>query len=83
MHPVIVPELGEGIEEVTIAAWLVAVGDKVQPDDDVVELVTDKASFNIPAGFAGIIQEILVREGNAARIGETVALIKPETIEEL
>ena len=76
MEKIILPELGEGILKATVACWHKQVGEEVCQDDDIVEVVTDKASFNIPAGKRGRVQEILVREGNVARVGETLALIE-------
>ena len=76
MPQVFLPELGEGIEKATIACWHYKVGDAVNVDDDIVELVTDKASFNVSAGGKGILKEILVAEGSEARIGEALAVIE-------
>lgn len=75
MNHVILPELGEGIAKATVACWHVKLGDEVQRDDDIVELVTDKAVFHVPAGAKGVIREILVPEGQDAKIGETLAVI--------
>lgn len=76
MNFVTLPELGEGIEKATVACWHCKVGDRVQPDDDVVEVVTDKATFNVVAGTAGILRKILVRDGQEVRIGEALAEIE-------
>lgn len=73
---VVLPELGEGIEKATVACWHVKVGDRVQKEDDIVELVTDKASFNVPAGGTGIIKEILVKVGQDIEIGKPMATIE-------
>ena len=73
---VLVPELGEGIVKVTVACWLTKLGQRVNAGDDIVELVTDKAVFNVAADKSGIIKEILVPEGNEALIGATLALIE-------
>ncbi len=78
MPQVILPELGEGIEKAVIACWHYKVGDAVNVDDDIVELVTDKASFNVSAGGKGILKKILVAEGSEARIGEVLAVIEPQ-----
>jgi len=76
MHRVYLPELGEGIKKATIARWHVACGNKVTSDDDIVELVTDKASFNVSAGKLGTVKEICVKEGEEANIGEVLAVIE-------
>ena len=75
MAHVLVPELGEGIAKATVAFWHVKVGQKVLADDDIVELVTDKATFNVPAISSGVIKDILVKEGQDAQIGEILAII--------
>ena len=75
MNKVTLPELGEGIEKATVACWHYKVGDKISEDDDIVEVVTDKASFNIPAGRSGKLKEIFIEEGKEAKVGEALALI--------
>jgi pyruvate/2-oxoglutarate dehydrogenase complex dihydrolipoamide acyltransferase (E2) component len=72
----IVPELGEGITKATVACWHNKPGDRVTEGDDLVELVTDKATFNVSAEQTGILKEILVLEGKEAAIGATLALIE-------
>ncbi len=76
MSRVVLPELGQGIETATVACWHARVGEAVRPDDDIVELVTDKATFSVPAGGEGILREILIPEGQEAGIGATLAIIE-------
>ena len=76
MIEVVLPELGEGIKKATVASWQVKVGDQVQEEDDIVELVTDKASFYVSAGKSGTVKKILVKAGQEATIGETLAVIE-------
>ena len=73
---VFLPELGEGIKKAVVACWHCKMGDKVEADDDIVEVVTDKATFNVPAGTSGTIQKILVSEGQDAGIGDCLAVIE-------
>ena len=73
---VTLPELGEGIQDATVACWHKAVGDIVKKDEDIVELVTDKASFQVSALESGRIQDILVLEGESAKIGEILVRIQ-------
>ncbi len=75
MSFVTLPELGEGIEKATVACWHYKVGDRVEKDDDVLEVVTDKAVFNVAAGDSGILRSILVRDGQEVKIGEALAEI--------
>ena len=60
MENIFLPELGEGIQKATVACWHAAVGDHISKDDDIVELVIDKAAFSVPAGTSGFIKEILL-----------------------
>jgi len=68
-----VPNVGESVSEVTVAGWSVKVGDAVAKDDVLVELETDKAAQELVAPRAGIIAEILIEEGEIAKIGDTLA----------
>ncbi|WP_409433162.1 2-oxoglutarate dehydrogenase complex dihydrolipoyllysine-residue succinyltransferase [Litorimonas sp. RW-G-Af-16] len=68
-----VPNVGESVSEVTIATWMVKVGDAVEKDQPIVELETDKAAQELVAPRSGVIQEILVSEGDVATVGQTLA----------
>jgi pyruvate dehydrogenase E2 component (dihydrolipoamide acetyltransferase) len=76
MLKVHLPELGEGIEKATVSFWYFQPGEKVNEKDDLVELTTDKATFNLPSPASGILSEVLIPEGESARIGEVLALIE-------
>ncbi len=76
MRNIVLPELGEGIKEAMVAFWHFKEGDRVQEGDDVVELVTDKASFNISADCNGFLKSILVAEGQQVKIGEVLGVIE-------
>lgn len=76
MGTVKMPDLGEGISKATVACWLVKVGDRVKEGDDIVELVTDKASFNVPAAVTGIVRKIFVRENEEIAVGGNLATIE-------
>ena len=78
MTKVILPELGEGIEKATVSYWYFKAGDKVNEKDDLVELATDKATFNLPCPCSGILSEILAQEGGTVNIGEVLASIEEE-----
>ena len=68
-----VPNVGESVAEVTVASWMVQVGDSVEKDQPLVELETDKAAQELVAPDAGVITEILIGEGEVAKIGDTLA----------
>jgi pyruvate dehydrogenase E2 component (dihydrolipoamide acetyltransferase) len=76
MTKVVLPELGEGIEKATVSFWYFQEGEKVSEKDDLVELTTDKATFNLPSPCSGIISEIFFREGDTVNVGETLAIIE-------
>ncbi|MBP9853496.1 MAG: hypothetical protein KBD53_01355 [Candidatus Omnitrophica bacterium] len=69
MIEVKLPELGEGVETAVIACYHFAVGDSIKPNDDVVEVVTDKAVFNVPSTSSGIIKELCFKEGDVVPVG--------------
>ena len=75
MVNVVLPELGEGIEKATVSYWHFQKGQKINKDDDLVEMATDKATFNVPASCSGVISEILFEEGQEVKVGQTLAII--------
>jgi pyruvate/2-oxoglutarate dehydrogenase complex dihydrolipoamide acyltransferase (E2) component len=76
MMRVVMPELGEGIEKATISYWYVEEGQEVKKGDDLVEVTTEKATFNIPCPCEGTIAEIFYHDGESAEVGEVVATIE-------
>lgn len=76
MTKVILPELGEGIEKATLSYWYFNVGERVNEKDDLVELATDKATFNLPTPCAGTLCEIMFNEGDTVNVGEVLAIIE-------
>ncbi len=78
MVKVVLPELGEGISKATVSYWFVKDGEKIKANDDLVELVTDKATFNLPSPCTGVISEIMYREGDNVDVGQILAVINEE-----
>jgi len=76
MTKVILPELGEGIEKATVSYWYFKEGERVNEKDDLVELTTDKATFNLPSPSSGMLSEVLFHEGDTVNIGEVLAVIE-------
>ena len=70
-----VPNVGESVSEVTIASWMKQPGDAVAKDEAIVELETDKAAQELVAPEAGVMGEILVAEGEVAKVGQTIATL--------
>jgi 2-oxoglutarate dehydrogenase E2 component (dihydrolipoamide succinyltransferase) len=69
------PALGESVVEGTVARWLVAEGDAVELDQPLVEVTTDKVDAEVPAPAAGVIEKILVAEGETVAVGAELAVI--------
>ena len=75
---VVMPQMGESIAEGTITKWLKQVGDKVERDESLLEISTDKVDADIPSPAAGTLAEILVEEGVTVEIGTTIARLETE-----
>jgi len=76
MTEVKLPPIAEGVEKVSVSYWHRAVGESVNEGEDLVELVTDKATFNLPAPASGKLKEVLVSEGDEAKVGQVLAKIE-------
>ncbi|MBK8823493.1 MAG: 2-oxo acid dehydrogenase subunit E2 [Anaerolineales bacterium] len=72
---VLVPRLGEGVDEVTVTKWLKQVGDSINELEPLLEVNTDKVDTEIPAPASGVILSINMPEGQAAKVGELLAVI--------
>src|SRR5882724_855818 len=72
---VVMPQMGESIFEGTITKWLKKVGDKVQRDEPLFEISTDKVDAEIPAPAAGVLREIKAKEGSTVQVNTVVAVI--------
>ena len=72
---VVMPQMGESIAEGTITKWLVKVGDKVERDQPLFEISTDKVDAEIPSPAAGVLLEIRTRRARRCRVNQVVALI--------
>lgn len=72
------PELGEDTEYATVTYWHFKEGDKVIEGDDLVQLSTEKAVFNVPVPVNGVLLEILVEEGDIVEVGEALGTIDEE-----
>lgn len=72
---VLVPRLGEGVDEVTVTKWLKQVGDSIKELEPLLEVNTDKVDTEIPAPATGTVLKIAAQEGQAAKVGELLAII--------
>ena len=74
---VLMPQMGESIAEGTIVRWIKKVGDNVDRDEPLFEISTDKVDAEIPSPAAGVLTEILAREGDTVPVNSVVAIISP------
>src|SRR5246127_5596419 len=75
MADVIMPQMGDSIFEGTITKWLKKPGDKIERDEPLFEISTDKVDAEIPSPSAGVLKEIKVNEGQTVPIQTVVAVI--------
>jgi len=76
MTKVVLPELGEGIDKALVSYWYFQEGEKVNEKDDLVELTTDKATFNLPSPCSGTLSQILTHEGDSVNVGDVLGIIE-------
>ncbi|MFW6042902.1 MAG: biotin/lipoyl-containing protein, partial [Marinilabiliaceae bacterium] len=69
------PKMGESVEEATITKWFVKPGDKVEEDDPILEIATDKVDSEIPSPVAGTVKELFFDTDEVVAVGKAVALI--------
>jgi 2-oxoglutarate dehydrogenase E2 component (dihydrolipoamide succinyltransferase) len=74
----VMPKMGESIMEGTILNWLKQVGDRIEQDESVLEVATDKVDTEVPATHSGVLQEILVQKGQVVPVGSPIAIINTE-----
>jgi pyruvate/2-oxoglutarate dehydrogenase complex dihydrolipoamide acyltransferase (E2) component len=76
MTDVRIPKMGMSTVEVDIVAVYVTPGDRVESDSIVVEVQSEKANFEVEAGIAGTVKEVLVQEGDEARVGDVIVRVE-------
>ncbi|MFT7033903.1 MAG: 2-oxoglutarate dehydrogenase E2 component (dihydrolipoamide succinyltransferase) [Cyclobacteriaceae bacterium] len=74
----VMPKMGESIMEGTVLSWLKNVGDSIDEDESVLEVATDKVDTEVPSVHAGILKEILAKEGEVVSVGNPIAIIDTE-----
>ncbi len=75
---IIMPQLGESIAEGTIVKWLIATGGRVEKDQSLLEVETDKVALEIPSPASGYLTEVLVPEGQTVPVGTLLARLNTE-----
>ena len=79
-YKLLLPAMGESVEEATVTQWLKNEGDIIEADDAIVEIATDKVDSEVPSEISGKLLKKLVDENQVVRVGEPLAII--ETSEE-
>src|SRR5919107_647701 len=75
MTSITMPQLGESVAEGTIGKWLKSPGERVERDEPIVEVITDKVNAEIPSPVAGVLERIVVPEGQTVSVGAEIAVI--------
>jgi len=70
------PKMGESIMEATVLSWLKKPGDTIEQDESILEVATDKVDTEIPSVYAGVLKEILVKEGETIKVGSPIAILE-------
>ncbi|MFM9838022.1 MAG: dihydrolipoamide acetyltransferase family protein [Cyclobacteriaceae bacterium] len=76
----IMPKMGESITEATILKWLKKPGDKIEQDESVLEVATDKVDTEVPSTHAGVLKEIFAKEGEVVKVGKAIGIITTDTV---
>ena len=72
------PKMGESVAEATVTNWLKKVGDKIEMDEAVLEIATDKVDSEVPSEVSGTLVEILFNTDDVVQVGQTLAIIETE-----
>src|SRR5690242_3018738 len=72
----LMPKMGESIFEATILTWTKKPGDKIEQDESVLEVATDKVDTEVPSTHAGVLKEILAKQGDVVKVGSPIAIIE-------
>jgi 2-oxoglutarate dehydrogenase E2 component (dihydrolipoamide succinyltransferase) len=78
---VVMPQMGVSVSEGTITKWSKSEGEAVEADETLLEISTDKVDTEVPSPASGIVQQILVQEGETVAVGTKIAVIAPEGAE--
>ena len=74
-NQILVPSLGESVTEATVSKWLKQEGEKVNSDEPLVELETDKVNVEVPSPLTGTLSSIKVKEGKTVEVGTLLGLV--------
>jgi pyruvate/2-oxoglutarate dehydrogenase complex dihydrolipoamide acyltransferase (E2) component len=76
MADVKLPELADGVNKAVVSFWHKDTGEDISKGEDLVEMLTDKATFNVPSPLSGKVKEILAEEGQEVAVGDTIAVVE-------
>ena len=76
----ILPKMGESVEEATVISWLKDIGDKINVDDLVVEIATDKVDSEVPSDVSGVLIEKLCKVNDVVKVGHPLAIIEIDNL---
>ena len=77
VRDILMPDL-EGAEEITVGAWSKKKGEYVAEGETLMEALTDKVNAEIPSPVSGLVEELLLKEGDPVKPGQPIARVKPE-----
>ena len=77
-YKLLLPAMGESVDEATVTQWLKNEGDVIAADDAVVEIATDKVDSEVPSEISGKLLQKLVEENQVVRVGEALAIIETD-----
>ena len=78
---VVMPQMGVSVSEGTVTKWLRNEGEAIEADEPLLEISTDKVDTEVPSPGTGVVQKILVQEGETVEVGTKLAVIAPEGTE--
>src|SRR5438270_11283537 len=78
---VVMPQMGVSVSEGTVTRWLRQIGEQIEADEALLEISTDKVETEVPSPGTGVVQQILVQEGETVPVGTKLAVIAPEGVE--
>lgn len=81
-YNLVLPAMGEGVMEATVTAWLKNVGDRVEEDESIAEVATDKVDTEVPSPVSGLVKEILIPINDVVQVNQTMVVIETEGEEE-
>jgi len=76
----VLPKMGESVAEATITNWLKNIGDKIEADEAVLEIATDKVDSEVPSEVSGTLVKILFQVNDIVKVGQTIGIIETENV---